>query len=175
MMYMKRLYYLLISVLYSIPVFSQVETINESISENVKSYKSSLKTIESKSSFFMGSEGAYFSGKNVRLLTGFRAEKGSNFKAGVREESYLKSNVRVFPNPFKNGFEIEINLMENTKVSIDLRNVKGQLIKYIINEEFMEKGKVSRSILMDDLVDGTYFVTVRTPYFSDNIKVIKLQ
>jgi hypothetical protein len=56
--------------------------------------------------------------------------------------SIYKYRLNNFPNPFNPETTINYSLKENTKVSLNIYNIKGQLVKVLVND-FQDAGEHS--------------------------------
>jgi len=53
-------------------------------------------------------------------------------------ELFIVSRLNNYPNPFNPSTSIEFSLAEESKVTVAIYNIKGQLIKTVINNEYLE-------------------------------------
>jgi len=94
----------------------------------------------------------------------------------VQEKDYLQQN---YPNPFNPTTTINYSLKENSKVSLDIYNIKGQKVKQLISDHLSaghhsivwngkdDKGKTVSS--------GIYFYKLKTENFEKTKKMILLK
>jgi membrane-bound inhibitor of C-type lysozyme len=80
-----------------------------------------------------------------------------------------KSNVRVFPNPFKDRFTVEYQLPAAQDVEISVYSTSGQKVKQIkLNDQAAGNYRRDISASGNEFAEGLYHVNIKT---SD--KVIK--
>jgi len=96
-----------------------------------------------------------------RLLGEF-AIVGSDINIVTPEETMITNH----PNPFNPETTIEFNIPEDSKVSLKIYNMKGQLVKTMLNEE-IESGTKSLTWTGDDdtgnsVSSGLYFYKLQT-------------
>ncbi|MBS3768156.1 MAG: T9SS type A sorting domain-containing protein [Candidatus Cloacimonetes bacterium] len=84
-----------------------------------------------------------------------------------------------YPNPFKPQTTISFSLVQPSKVSIEIYNLKGQLVKTLADGEF---GAARHSFVWNGtdnsgkrVSDGVYFYKMQTPKFSSTKKMILLK
>jgi spore coat protein CotH len=91
---------------------------------------------------------------------------------GTEEKHPVISSINVFPNPFRDDFNLNYYLRENSQVSIDLLNAVGIRV-HQIHDGVQTTGMHQAKINTNNLPNGIYIVTLRT---GDNIyhhKMIK--
>lgn len=66
-----------------------------------------------------------------------------------------------YPNPANGTTTVYFNVPTDSKTSIDIYNLSGQLVKTVLNEE-MSQGNHSVEINLSDLREGVYFCNLRT-------------
>lgn len=75
------------------------------------------------------------------------------------DENDLSQFVKVFPNPTRGEFNVEVNLPQATQLNISITNMLGEVIKTI--EEAHTFGG-TYSCDLSNFSDGIYFVNIRT-------------
>jgi hypothetical protein len=91
---------------------------------------------------------------------------------GIKEESGIKFNLKLFPNPVSTDkVTLNYTLPENGNVSIAVYNALGAMVKNL-NLQNQSSGQHESLINMEDLKNGLYFIKLNTPYASDVIKCI---
>jgi len=90
---------------------------------------------------------------------------------GVTEVSSGKLNVTVHPNPVIKAAEINYELPSNGKVLVELYDIKGALVKTIVNEE-QAKGKQTTFFSRSTLAPGTYLLKIETETFLETKRII---
>ena len=85
----------------------------------------------------------------------------------------------IYPNPFNPTVNISYSLKEQTSVTIEVFNIKGQKVKTIINEmQELGNHKVSWSGHDNNnhkTASGIYFVRIKADKLNDIRKVIMLK
>ncbi len=77
------------------------------------------------------------------------------------------NNSSIFPNPAKNNVTVNINLINTSKVQIDVLNTVGQLVRTIQSQA--QTGSNSITIDLSGLSSGIYFVNIKV----DNVRSAK--
>jgi hypothetical protein len=67
---------------------------------------------------------------------------------------------RIFPNPSSNVVNIAIDLEKSSTVSIDIAAADGKIVQNIAAKKF-EPGKHTDFVSIENLANGTYFVTIK--------------
>ena len=84
-----------------------------------------------------------------------------------------------FPNPFNPITTIEYELTKQSKVKLTVYNLKGEVIKNLLNQN--EKAGFNFILWNGDnnfgvkVSSGTYIYTIETPEFSDSRKMVLLK
>jgi tyrosinase len=150
-----------------------------------------------------GANCQFESGKEIRLLNGFKAEAGSSFTAKIvstpygfsspisgRESTLLATTdleksinkntdsdiintVKLYPNPIKDELNIEFDLSQESLVSITIYNSLGQLVYDKNNFSLLSPGNYSEKIPCDNYPVGIYTVCLKVNNYSKIIKVLK--
>lgn len=138
-------------------------------------------TIQTSQNITAGLSAVYNSGTSVTFKDGFHGKgsgsesvcgiikgcyTGQTNKTAQNEKPDIKSSsldIKVFPNPFDAFTNFEFLLEDKAKVSLDLFDQKGRLVKKLMEDEERESGKHSIKISGLDLAPGIYFAKFRTP------------
>ncbi|MBC7606227.1 MAG: T9SS type A sorting domain-containing protein [Burkholderiales bacterium] len=90
-------------------------------------------------------------------------------------KEYAVSEVGVFPNPFKNYFEVSFTITEKQSVSMDLYDSQGRIVKTIAKEE-CQSGPVRRQVnIPESLSSGIFFLKITSSSgWVQNFKLVKL-
>lgn len=80
------------------------------------------------------------------------------------------SSFKAFPNPTSSSLNVEIMLIESAKVSYELTNMAGQVVKRVSAEK-IAAGAFTQSISTDDLAEGIYVLRAIVNGFSTSRKV----
>jgi hypothetical protein len=92
------------------------------------------------------------------------------------EEINSSSSVQVFPNPFSESTSIQLSLNYNSKVSVLVFNLHGQIIANLMDEQKTTGDyKIDFTPTIYHLVEGIYIVEVRIDNSTVNRKVIKVK
>jgi hypothetical protein len=97
------------------------------------------------------------------------ADKGEDRKqTGIKN----KFNFNNYPNPFNPSTQISFFLAADSKVSVKVYDVTGQLVAVLINNELRTPGV--HSVLFDgsDLASGIYFYRLEAGDFSETKKML---
>jgi len=84
----------------------------------------------------------------------------------------------VFPNPVQVGENITFNFMigglEGTMrpVSLNIYNIKGELVKEVINEEMMVDDDYTETWRVNDMANGVYFYQLKTENYQETKKLL---
>ncbi|UCE18983.1 MAG: T9SS type A sorting domain-containing protein, partial [Gemmatimonadota bacterium] len=93
-------------------------------------------------------------------------------KEGIVPEEYIL--LDNYPNPFNPETNIDFGLPENTKVTLKLYNVLGQVVKVLIDEQ-LEAGFYSVSWVAIDFPSGVYFYQIATDNFMTTKSMILMK
>ena len=103
-------------------------------------------------------------GGGATLTQGF--QQSNIFISAISEKEV--SNYRVFPNPIKNQFTIELMSGENEgNVKAFLFNLEGRLIKEV------QLSSLSTVVYTDNLSSGSYLLQITTKNKNKTFKIIK--
>lgn len=72
----------------------------------------------------------------------------------------------VFPNPVQDQMTIGFSLAHTTKVSVEILDLSGRVVRRIINDEFHLVGNHQLEADLSDLASGVYLVNLKNKYFS---------
>lgn len=93
-------------------------------------------------------------------------------KANIQEENIQQIEVNIFPNPFKNDFNLNIHLTQRDEFSLMVFNATGQLI-YIQNGQ-LDMGKHQLNVPINQ-VNGLYIVRLQVGSEIITKKLIKYE
>lgn len=99
-------------------------------------------------------------GRKIHFLLKDPAEKESpneETTAAITE----RISANTYPNPAVNTTTLRLDVPQAAKISIDLRDEKGNLVKNIANEQF-RAGDHELTIDLTELQSGTYYVTINS-------------
>jgi len=91
---------------------------------------------------------------------------------GLNETS--KNDVSIYPNPSSDNTYVNINLADDSNVSIEIYNAVGQLVKTIDNTN-MQSGENLMTINISDLKAGMYIVkaNIGTSVITKNLSIVR--
>jgi hypothetical protein len=160
----------------SVRVVSAQET-NLKITDNVNRTTKHEVATENLSASNVVSEDSkvhYEAGKSVKLLPGFSAKKGSDFKANIGKieassriagaEKSEKMDMYAYPNPFdsEKAVQIQYYVPKAGKVTLTVTNLIGLNIATLVDNQEMVAGDHTASFLGNGLSSGTYLYTLKT-------------
>jgi hypothetical protein len=155
--------------------FAQQQEANLKLTDNInKTTKHEVATETISASNVVGDESKvhYEAGKSVKLLPGFSAKSGANFKASIGRvassakiagaETSEKMDMYAYPNPFESSVDIEYFVPKAGKVSLSITNIIGMNIATLIDNEDREAGTHTVNFKGNNLTGGAYLYTLKT-------------
>ncbi len=146
-------------------------------------------SIKSQSRTITASENVvYQAGQNICLNTGFETETGASFLAEIEdcstakfeqnlsisdETALIEPELKVYPNPFSDLFNIEYKITKESPVYIEIYNSTGHLVKVIVENDVHSPGTYDLKIDGNDLLKGIYLVRIATENAQITKKLIK--
>ncbi len=94
----------------------------------------------------------------------------SNCQVTNTREIYHIKETKAFPSPFENNFTLSFSLEEKVKVSIDLYDVLGKVVKNISNQT-LSTGEHQVFVETNKLSTGIYFARIQA---GDSVKTIRV-
>ena len=114
----------------------------------------------------------YEAGKSVKLLPGFTAKSGANFKASIGKiasssriagaEASDKVSMYAYPNPFETSVEIEYYVPKAGRVSLSITNIIGMTMATLVDNQEVSEGNHTAKYSGDGITSGTYLYTLKT-------------
>ncbi len=91
----------------------------------------------------------------------------------------MQLSLQNYPNPFNPQTNIKFNLTQSGKISLSIYNIKGQLVKKLINNESFQKGIHSviwdgNDELNEPVSSGVYFYKLKVNNQTETIKKMLL-
>lgn len=77
-----------------------------------------------------------------------------------RAKIFENSSVEVYPNPAATSINVALSIKENTNVSVDMFNIKGEKIANVFNGSVNAGKKILQDIDISELASGLYFIKV---------------
>lgn len=154
-------------------------------------YQASV-SIESAGRVTNGSGGAvvFEAGDFIQLNPGFRANGGTSFIARIatcvssfndEEESFVEArseenvartnSLKVFPNPFRDQTNVELDLVTASLVSIEVYDLTGKRVRVVANNMQQDAGQHTHMVDASSLENGMYILLVR---IGDEVKAQKI-
>ncbi|MBA3900051.1 MAG: T9SS type A sorting domain-containing protein [Bacteroidetes bacterium] len=96
----------------------------------------------------------------------------SGNKTSVNKIEDLKSDVKVYPNPFTSNINLSYTVTSSGIVEINLYDSMGQLVRRVINNQ-QEIGDYNLTIDGSDLSKGLYFLNITNGTSVISKKLIK--
>ncbi|MFT4762398.1 MAG: hypothetical protein ACI9XO_003513 [Paraglaciecola sp.] len=78
------------------------------------------------------------------------------------EEANLKSNIKVFPNPFRDRLIIEMKDVKEPIEAIHLVNLNGEIVAVFEKGDFEHGNAIELDFSNKDLAKGAYFIEIQT-------------
>lgn len=88
------------------------------------------------------------------------------------EEPVSKGELGTFPNPFKDNLDLQVNNDKTGAVKVVLIDQHGKPVKFL--QFVKEQGVFRKSISLQDLQPGIYFLQVQMAGWSKSEKVVKM-
>lgn len=105
--------------------------------------------------------GALFT--NPKLVGGF---------TGVEQLNVLTNSFTIFPNPATQNTNIAFNLIENSKVSVTVIDMLGNVVSVIAHENEFNKGNTTLSLNTANLANGIYYISLEVNGVKETKKLI---
>lgn len=85
-------------------------------------------------------------------------------------QNILSGNFNIYPNPFNSFAKIEFDIPKKSFVDINLYDLKGSLVKHVIDKLF-QAGSYSINLKMSNIPSGIYFCKIQ---IYNEFKIFKL-
>ena len=95
---------------------------------------------------------------------------------GIADFTLLNSGtLKVYPNPVTENSVISFSLLSEENVTITIYDILGRKVKTLFDEKASGNQIISWDLLSDAntrLSAGLYFISLTTPSFEENVKII---
>lgn len=91
---------------------------------------------------------------------------------GIHDISAIANQIKVFPNPASNKVTIQYNLIANSTVKIELFDIVGKSVKFILPPTEQSINEHEYSVSLNDLTGGMYFMKLKISNIESVIKLI---
>lgn len=98
---------------------------------------------------------------------------GANLITGFKQSQNDIGELKLYPNPATDKTTLEFSLAQQSKISIDVYNIQGQLIRSY-DRQNMADGNHKVSIATTGLEQGVYFLKIQSGITSKTIKMVVL-
>lgn len=112
-----------------------------------------------------------FVNRVIKYIAGNYTDTCSINYTGITNLS-IENEIILYPNPSSNQITLEFELNETKNVSLEIKNVLGQMIKTIPNNTFI-KGKNKIEIEVNELSNGVYFIQLQNGNKKSSQKFLK--
>ncbi len=93
----------------------------------------------------------------------------TNIQADINENDIQQADMsitKIYPNPFilknsKDIINLEYQIDKEGYISLNLYNLKGQIVKKIVNNQLVKSGKRKITFKIDNLSSGIYFIKLQ--------------
>jgi len=92
--------------------------------------------------------------------------------APIPSDAPYVTNLELYPNPSKGISQLNYELLTNSKVSIQLFDNKGQMVRNMINQLEQPMGLHSEVINTEALASGIYYLMIRTNDHTQTKKIL---
>ena len=111
----------------------------------------------------------------IEACTESRLSNEAFYQTGINDEQFEQlSFISISPNPVKNSASISYTLPKSGNISLEIYNIKGQLIETLVTGH-QEAGKHSVIWDADNISSGIYFYRIQTGDFSKTKKCILMK
>lgn len=112
---------------------------------------------------------------NITLSTGKACSRVPvsvivNTCSGIEEEESILNSIKIYPNPFENGFNVSLSANNGLIQKIELCDVNGRVVEVLDKNQITEQFKMG-----ENLTNGQYFVRIMTNNKVDVKSVIKIK
>lgn len=145
-----------------------------------------------------GADCSFKSGKEIRLLSGFRAEAGSSFVAQIVTAPHghsstsgriaaatvspsveelnkrdLRNDIKFYPNPIQSELNVEFSLADESMVSMVIYNNLGQIVYRRMDSSPLAPGAYLERIDFDGYSKGVYLLNFKVNNSTKTFKLMK--
>lgn len=95
-----------------------------------------------------------------------------NPSTGIMERK-LCNSINIYPNPFTNYINLDYSLLKNSKVTLRIYDITGQLISTLV-DEFQGTGDYKITFEGSDLAEGVYYYELKSNNLTSYGQLIKV-
>lgn len=93
-------------------------------------------------------------------------------KAMTADLSADEANIKVYPNPFREGFTYSFTVIEDSNVRISIIDASGKIIE-VLKDQLYTKGEYSFEWKNSGIIGGVYYLRIKMDSFEKTIPIIK--
>ncbi|MBY0425507.1 MAG: T9SS type A sorting domain-containing protein, partial [Cytophagales bacterium] len=82
-------------------------------------------------------------------------------------------STQVFPNPFDHQTTCQFTIEKPSNTQIEITNTQGLVVQTLTNQ-WLDAGSYTLETDLANLLAGVYFLTIRTPYEKQTVRLVKL-
>lgn len=91
---------------------------------------------------------------------------------GIAQTAEKEINLKVFPNPSKGVFKVEVNMVVDGAVSAKIFDMTGKLVEDLSSELEVSKNKISADVSLSEPKPGMHFLRIESGKQSITKKII---
>jgi hypothetical protein len=112
--------------------------------------------------FYSFTDTVPFSGANYyRLKQVDHSHESSNSSIRLVNFMSMHQEILIYPNPTSNQLTVDLNLVQDSEVDIELKDVLGRDLKKFFYKSHLKEGNQKLSFNVQELAKGSYFLTIR--------------
>ncbi len=102
-------------------------------------------------------------------------ECSDDFAYKKEKEIKQQTSIKVYPNPINHQAKIEINLIEQSPITIIVYDISGKEVKRLLNKTSLAIGKHFIDLNTSEFANGTYVCNVQTKSGVQSKKIVLLR
>ncbi|MGD1317847.1 T9SS type A sorting domain-containing protein [Chryseobacterium sp. 2R14A] len=95
----------------------------------------------------------------------------ANRSSNVNNSSF-KGALTISPNPSSDFAKLDFELLQESSLSVQIFDIQGKLVKSVETNRVFNKGKNNIRFSISELLNGNYFVTIRTAEEKKSLQLI---